>query len=469
MRDLAAAFQRRGCTFELVKQPNDSCAAVDVAGSLSADDFDMIVAIDHLRFEFADSIPPTVPFVGWIQDHMDQLYSGSAGKSVGGLDLVLCHSPGLMASQHGYPVQQMLATSNLTDSHTYGDQPLPEDELAPYRCDLSYVGHGAATPEELAREISAGAPAGFLDCLSRFVAAVRSGLRTQPWMRHSDRLAIALEAERASGLKTMMPAMRRRALLPAIERLYDRVIRHQTLQWVARWADECGKRFRIFGRGWEQHPTLSRFACGEIDNGPGLRRVHQAPTASLHVTAYTALHQRLLDGVACGALVLTRFNPFDFRSRPHRIIRQFIERHGIDSISALLAVASRERALSEALRESDVLGYSRIADDDDPKRQREMAMWRAMYDVSEDATSAKALLEELRTMQYVPQRAACDLDGFDETVFKDEAGFRRLMDRFARDPEARREVVHRLRGCVLAHDTHDVLVERVLNFFGRPS
>src|SRR4029453_17207937 len=93
---------------------------------------------------------------GLIQDHMDHLGTRKAGESIGDLDLVVTHSPHVLATLYGYRENRLLASSNLTDPCTYSAEPLNEDELRPHRCDLSFASHGAATPEALVEELGRG-------------------------------------------------------------------------------------------------------------------------------------------------------------------------------------------------------------------------------------------------------------------------------------------------------------------------
>ena len=53
---------------------------------------------------------------------------------------------------------------------------------------------------------------------------------------------------------------------------------------------------RIFGRGWESHPTLGEFAAGELASGRRLRAAYQASSVSLQANAYSSLHHDLTQG-----------------------------------------------------------------------------------------------------------------------------------------------------------------------------
>lgn len=469
MRDLATAFERRGCTFDLIKQPNPYCAHVDVTGALSTHDYDLIVVIDHLRSEFAGSIPARIPFVCWIQDHMDALYTPQAGASVTDLDVVVGQSPGLMASAYGYPLSRFVASSNLTDPHTYSNEPLPENELAAYRCDVSYIGHGSATPVELAREIAVEAPRAFGEMLQHFLQIARARLATKGWLTFADRMELALQAERESGHPAMTPAIRRRIVLPAVDRLFDRMIRHETLEWTAQWAESRGRKLRIFGKGWERHSRFAKFASGEVSNGRELRATYQASAMSVQVTAYASLHQRLLDGLCCGATLVARFNPFDFLRRPHGVAAKFIAEQRIHSLARLLQIAESEPTLNAALRELHSFGYVRLAPKHDAQRRSEAELYRACFDADEASLGDEGLFESLRTGRYIPHRSASDLPGFDEIVFDSPGKLHGLLDRLIDDETGRRRISGPMRECVLKHDTHDVLVQRVLEKFVNPA
>jgi hypothetical protein len=429
----------------------------------------MIVVIDHLRSEFAGSIPANIPYVCWIQDHMDALYTSQAGASVTDLDVVIGQSPGLMSSTYGYPQSRFVASSNLTDPHTYSNELLPETELSSFRCDVSYIGHGSATPEELAREIALESPRSFSEMLQRFVQLAKAHLKRQGWLTFAQRMELSLAAERESSQPELSPTLRRRFVLPAVDRLFDRIIRHQTLEWAAAWAESKGRRFRIFGKGWERHPRFGKVASGEVSNGRQLRAAYQASNMSLQVTAYASLHQRLLDGLCCGATMVVRFNPFDFLRRPYRVVNECIESQGIRSLSNLLEAANGDPTLAGALRELERLGYVRLASMHDDARQAEAELYRECFDSEESSLTDAGLFDSLRTGRFIPHRSASDLPGFDEIVFDSPDKLHALLSQLVDDEPRRRQIADPMRRSVLTHDTHEVLVEKLIAKFMNPA
>ena len=109
------------------------------------------------------------------------------------------------------------------------------------------------------------------------------------------------------------------------------IFRHQSLQWLA----DAGVNLHLWGRGWENHPTLNRFAKGLADNTHDLPRIYRASKINLQVTPHGSVHQRLLDGLATGAFFLLRWHPGDAVGLLYRDLLGWCEASGIQSESQL--------------------------------------------------------------------------------------------------------------------------------------
>lgn len=466
MRRLAAAFERAGHQFEVIGQANDYTSGIDVAGVLSQRDFDLIVAINHLRFEYADSMPANVPFVGWIQDHMDHLWRREAGQSIGEHDLVITHAPDVLAGLYGYRRDRMLASSNLTDASTFSAERLPEADLAPHRCDLSFVSHGAATPEALVEEIALATTPAFGRMLRDVLTRIRGQLQPAGCLNAQQLVELMLEAERSSGHTPLPRDVRRSVVYPHVGRIHDRVYRHQTLEWAATWARSRRRRFRIYGRGWPEHPTLAEYAAGEIDSGIGLRAVYQASAISLQANAYSSLHQRLLDGVACGAMIISRWNPADFVRQSFARVRQAIIDHRLTTLSDLVELRTRDDGVAAACDEIERLSGVVLATLDDAGRREQVRSLREANDIAEIQTD-DGLFSALRDMRYLAGRSAGEIPGFQQTVFNDKQQMHAMLDRLVDAPAEREAIVRPMRESVLAHDTVDALVGRIIDALAR--
>lgn len=464
MRDLASAFMRAGHQFTIAAQPDACSAGVDVAGTLAETEFDLVVAINHLRFEYREAIPASIPYVGWIQDHMDHLWSAHAGRSVGEHDLIVAHAPDVLAGLYGYPRERMLTSSNLTDPVVYAAERLPDDELCPHRCELSFVSHGAQTPEALVESLARATSPSIGGMLREFLALVRDRLSSGDCLNAQQLLEAMVACERSSGVAMLTPAVRRATLYPQIAKIHDRVFRHQTLEWAVDWARSRGHRLRIYGRGWEAHPSLSAFAAGEVQSGRPLRAVYQASTINLQANAYSSLHQRLLDGVASGAMMISRYNPADFVRGQFLRIQQVIRSQEMSSINDVVAFRRSDQSFEAACHEAERLSGVVIAGLSDPGRNEQVRILREANDIAE-LQSDEGLFAMLRDLRYLPARVACDITGFAQTTFRTRDQMHVLLDRLLADDGLRQSLIAPMRNSVLQCDTFDVLAGRVIQTF----
>jgi hypothetical protein len=464
MQGIAAAFERSGCRFDAVMEPSTSAIGVDVLGALAATDYDGIVLINHLRTEYRGAIPAGIPVVSWIQDHMQQLCRREAGESVGDLDLVLAHAPDVLASLYGYPIERTIGTSNLTDPEVYSNEPLADSELAPYHCDVSFAAHGSESPEELIEMIATGNDRPVRAILMRALDLIRRDL-SGPVTTTAHRLVeIMLEAEADAGVAGLTPELRRAFLYPQVVRVFDRAFRHEALEWTAQWALARGRRFRIYGHGWERHPHFGRFACGTVEGGRSLRALFQASSVSLQVNGHSSLHQRLLDGLAAGGFLLCRENPADWVRVPYTAIAEAIRTRGLRSLQDLVAARDEDPALDAACSAAERYAGVVIRALGDPRRNAHCEATERGNHIPELCTD-QGLFETLASLRLIPTRVASDLPGFGSICFRDRVSLAALLDRFVDDTHARRSIAEPMRASVLVHDTYDRVVREILDRF----
>ncbi len=288
------------------------------------------------------------------------------------------------------------------------------------------------------------------------------------WVSFTERLAVVMAAEESTPGLRLEPGERATKIVPIADRLFDRLVRHEMLEWAGAWADARGRSLHIHGHGWDHHPTLGRFAAGEIENGYPLRCLAQASRISLHASGYTSLHQRLLDAVAAGGFVLTRFNPADFIRRPMVELARRIRAEGIGDLTQLLARAAVVGDLATLLRRHERLGLRRIAPAGDAARDRDDALLRDVYALPPALLGDDGLFASLRDARAAPPRVTADLPGFARTVFAGPEALHDLLDRYVDDEAARRSVAGPMRASVAVHDTFDGLVERIIESFRHP-
>jgi hypothetical protein len=240
---------------------------------------------------------------------------------------------------------------------------------------------------------------------------------------------------KAAGLKAIDEQARARLQGWYMWRLADRLFRHEALGWVAEWAARTGRSFRIYGNGWDRHPTLAPFAAGPAANGRELLCVYRASRINLQLMPGGFIHQRALDGLAAGGFFLTRQVPADLRGRTLRRLVQRIDELGVISSDALFSASDPElRALLRNYLGPHVASAACCAAD--------------------VLTALKVNAELLHPDEAFP--------GFEEIVFDSSQRFAHLADRFLADDGARARIAAAHRQTVLRHFSYAVAVDQFL-------
>ena len=218
-------------------------------------------------------------------------------------------------------------------------------------------------------------------------------------------------------------------------RVNNSLYRHQALQWFA----ETGVHMKLFGRGWDNHPTLSKFACGPADNQHQLAAVYRASNINLQVTPFGAAHQRLFDGLAAGGFFLMRRTHGDRFDTILRELWNWCVQHDARDDAALLARGDEfvHQTLSElaAIEGKSLLGRG--------------------YDfVSEVAVTAE---------EGFIRSAGTIWPEFDRVSFDSRAEVQQLVTRYLPDAETRRLITHSMRRRVLDSLTYRAVSQRMLD------
>lgn len=315
MRDLQAAFERQGHRFCLLIEDNDhdSLPRVKIAEAFAAFQPDLVFIIDHLRKEYSGLIPTNVPYLCWIQDQLPNLIRPEAGKAQGPLDFYIAPDLEPLIRKFHYPPQQGFMWTMATNEQLYSAEPLSAEELAPYRCDFSYVSNVSQVPqqyhEQRQRELGGGREiARLTDCL---FAILRQHLAGNPESVCGTAMTFIHRAVRESGVQLATPEAEDRLGRFYFQPLAELMFRQQALEWAADYCDQTGHTLHLYGNGWENHPRFARYARGVAQNGRELRTIYQASAVNLQINTYGAIHQRLLDGLAAGGFFMIRRCPTD--------------------------------------------------------------------------------------------------------------------------------------------------------------
>lgn len=323
--DTADAFRRLGWETEIVTEREFWHLMTPAAITAAIESFkpDLVFQIDHLRYELGKTIPPKLPFVCWIQDHLVNLTRTAAGESITDRDFVLTGGIYRYAGRYSYPRRQCI------DMPKVARAPELPVKWTHDREDLLYVSHWSSSPDQIIVETCArvrdfnggGAENLMRRCMSELARVYAEG-----GARRSDLEMRTLVREIFAHARERLDHETERFFVDVLfQRLNNAFYRQQSLLWAGQIADEFGLKLGIYGHGWEKHPELGRFARGVVKYGPDLEALTRQSKILLQLEPYACYtHQRMLDCVLTGGFALIREHPLN--TLPIKI-RKFLDAH----------------------------------------------------------------------------------------------------------------------------------------------
>jgi hypothetical protein len=448
MRDLKGAFERLGHEFRLLLDENDhdlhpQARTAEVIASFKPD---LVVLIDHLWREHSQVVPANVPFVCWIQDRLPHLFKKEAGRGVRSMEFVIGYGFPECLTEFDYPADRFYPCVIPTSPEQLLDPDEGPEDLEQYRCDVMYATNACETPAELHqwhRQQYAGEGRAFVDAAFETLM----GLVGRPgFCGDYDWSGLVERVERETGLAVTDHGVRREigGLLRLIAHQW---LREASIRAAARWADQTGGRFNLYGRGWEGRREFAQFARGPVEHGRPLGRAFRAARISLHAGCNSALHQRVLDGLCAGGFFLVHEKPSDLAHGLNQAIYRHVRDKGLTPPFTLRPADLPEPHAAEYRRFLTIRGS-------DPETgvvaSREMMLnleaecgWRCRHSAS----------------SIWPR--------YQEIVYRDADHLMERIDYFLQHDEERRGHAAEMRRAVLEHFTYDALVRSVVEFIGR--
>lgn len=451
MRDLKAAFERAGHTFDLLIEPTDFDQHTSLAMARAVEKArpDLVFLIDHHRHEYGDLFPDQIPFVCWIQDLLPNLTTETAARALKAHDFYIAADPPELARHYHYPLDRGLPWTLATNDRLFSAEPLSEDELAPLRCDFSFVSNQSATPDAFHRQYLAqnklnDASRGVLEYLFERVRDINLHSPEQAGSIVAGALMEDLRRDRGLGAASV--EHRNHICRTYIHPLAELFFRQTTLEWIADFCDRRGRSLHLYGNGWESHPRFARYARGVIPNGLPLRALYQASTVNLQIIGSGAIHQRLLDGLASGGFFLIRETPIDRLAERSQRLVTLVEQGDLRVDEPL----SPSSDAASALRDLQVLLGARPSEAVLSLCREDFEMVRATLASSERRFAAAVFASE-----------------YPAVSFSSREMFERAAGSFLNDTDRRTAVSSSMRQIVCGRYSYDALVADLLAFLSR--
>jgi len=344
--DLAQSLRKQGCQVELLIEPSDHRRLSPLAYSRLLDRFDpdVILAPNYTRRDLEKVItgsaepppesrvlPVGVPFVVWVQDAMPHLLRASAGASIGPLDLTLGYITSEMITQFGYPRDSLVAAPLPASTDKFDASRIDPALREQFACDVAMITHHSETPDALRDRL--------LTELSGSPVVRRMASDLIPSLDQIARNAmnppgIACAVRTLMQKQSSLDSESREVLIQNFAMRYvDRVLRHEAAHWCANICERRGWSFRIFGKNWESHPALARYASPPLTHGDELAAAYNAAGITLHISAIGTFHQRLIECALSGGVpVLRRTFAADAAARRHSMLR-IVQNHAPEEIT----------------------------------------------------------------------------------------------------------------------------------------
>lgn len=323
IRDIAAALQDMGWQTEIIIETAEHYINSPFAIVQTLFDFepDIIIHIDHLRSERKNIIPDSIPYLCWIQDDLIHLTNQQAGKSVSMRDYILTCSQPSYTANYDYPARQCIYLNKLT-------RPVKSQVIhSRAKSDLVYVSNSSHQAALLINNFCNEYKNDLT--VQKFIKACCARMQNVYANNHAlynlnDIRNIVMDESDRFGINWPQTQNREQFIIRLAGALNNALYRQQALDWVIDVACQLDLKLELYGKGWEEHPKYSRFACGYVQYGQPLEQLTQQARFNLQIVPYSCMHQRLLDGIAAGGFFLIREHPIDKHAR---LIDDFMSEH----------------------------------------------------------------------------------------------------------------------------------------------
>ena len=429
MRDALHGLAMNGCATRMLIEGSNHARLTPrtMLKAIAKFQPDLVLIIDHTRAGQQAGLVKNLPVMTWVQDRLPKLFCRETGESLGPLDFCMGLGREELVRDHGYPASRFMDCEMATSPDVLGSieenlRTAGEAEDPQFACDVAFATTHSRPPEALVEECCAHSPPAEPLLRAAFAELQRRAACNE--LNPGLDATLFLERFVRDNGFDVSAEERDRFARSVVRPIVDQLIRHQTIGWVADWAEQTGGRFYLYGNGWDQHPRFGKFARGFVQHGPDLGRAFRGAKVNLHAGCLRAFHQRVLDVLAAGGTMLLRYNAEDFAGGVVRAVLEQIRDRNLkpgDTVSCC-DLDERVQALwrqVQPLRGRDVDSsvvveehlLTRLAWLDDPEYLRSPAdVWPDLRSVTFD--SREELFEQLHRLlgdDELRRRTAADM------------------------------------------------------------
>lgn len=387
---------------------------------------DLIISINYPRKSLGQHVPGDIPHLCWIQDAMDHLFQPDAGKAIGARDFAVGMVNTKFNDIYKYPPKRSRWMPMVASRTKFQ----PVQSAPAFDAQIAWVTHQSEHPDimrdRLLRELDEHAPhlVGPLRTLLNDAEQCTTTI-THESLFHTLQALVEQHFFPSGVPDTARPFwsnLTHSMVIPYAER----VMRHQTATWAAEICARRGWRFKLYGKGWEQHPTLSKHAAGPLEHSSELRDAYQRSVVQLHASINQTTHQRVSECILSGGLPLCRTMSHSFE-----LTRMLIATES-QLLAADAAPGSTQRYWYTTLSENpEAAEYVNTLRRLGLCHENQFAEGRLYWD-KEQLERAKEHMQD-----RVWRENARMFSGLSDLYFSDPSGLESLVERAIEDPKWR--------------------------------
>ena len=306
--DLADALKELGHipTILTEPEPHRVLSRLGYLRAWASTEPDLVLSINHPRWRTASALPERAPSICWVQDAMPHHFEDAAAQQ-GEHDFVVGYRFHELTDRFGYRADRVIDAVLPVSTAKFHGGPVDPALAERFRCDVAFATRQSETPEAMATRLRADMPEG-----SAASGAVDHAFGTLRELISSDRATftlrefqeVARSALEAVDAQPDDPRALDEVIRLIVMPLADRLVRHRVVEWAAEICTEQNWDLALYGSGWDRHPTLARFARGELDHGDELRAAYRCAGVHLGASAHSLVHQRTIECLLSGGKML---------------------------------------------------------------------------------------------------------------------------------------------------------------------
>jgi hypothetical protein len=306
IHDFGQTLRENGHAVRVVSEP-DPHTQLNAPLLLNAQlkfDPDIIVVANVPRTLHESYFPKGTVHLCWIQDAMSHLFEPFDGE-IDELDFVAGHVYSNSPVTNSYPSSRRIAFPVPVSETKFHPAPVHSELRDKFTCDIAYISHQSKAPELYFEESLARWPnenhallEGVWEQMNQVCNRWGSSHSPMSKSKFLHEIEPKLPEHAAQSAGAMLWHQFAHPLL-------ERLLRHKMVAWASEIAEKHGLDFRLYGRGWEDHPVFSKHAYGELEHGETLRASYQCAKIQLHASFLGTKHQRQHECPMSGGLMLS--------------------------------------------------------------------------------------------------------------------------------------------------------------------